>query len=251
MYTLLIPLGTIVRTDSKLSIAMFQQLATRLHLGINVVNLLDSLSPIFAAYNTGKINEAEFASELIAIVATKVLENTDSRPIDNWQAQWGLEWRNAWNAMVKIDERCIKLLELIAATPGVRCLYYSNTNPTHLDYLARSLPQLPTKDIFATFKLNKNIAELLSNVILPSISDLNINSCGIVVGNPNHVEAKALKKTAVANHTAILQAVEGKCTVFQLEDPCFSLDNLQEILNLVNPDLAIETVATGSKLQMG
>jgi hypothetical protein len=206
MKTILIPLGTVVMTDARLSIAAFQKIANNLRLDINIADAVPMIFTLLQQYNHGGCDEATMVANLLNTIKYLMARNIDAKPVPNWEEQWMLQWQDAWNAMCIIDDNTGAIFAFLAQQPQVIPYFYSYTNPTHYAHVAKQLAAFGVKpdQILTSFQAHKPVAQVVGDFIAAQNATEPNSVAAIFIANPEHIKVPALKADGMERRDELL-----------------------------------------------
>jgi hypothetical protein len=251
MQLLLIPFGIIINTDVSRSVLAFKALIEELDLGIEVnTELKISLNGLFQKYNSGVLTESEFAQALLTAIAAKIpaekVQNLDPK----WQEFWQEKWKSCWNAMCIIDATVIQTCRLLTTNTAVKCCVYSETNPTHLEYINACLAAEEIElSVRTTFDFQNSLVKLLQALVVENADSIARNNCSIMVGNPELVKDEYFRNLAIAKVQSVLDViVPHNIQVIKLESGKSTLEQLPQIFaNLLQVEANSEATQVTSE----
>ena len=161
---ILIPLGTIVKCNTKNSIIEFQKIINNLGFKYSVTTLLPQLTTLIEKFNQGLVTEEEFLCQIFDNILNKAKELEQKIPdLTSEQTQEiKQQLLAAWNSQAEIDQQALELIGTIQELQqkGNKIVIYSGTNESHFThqvniFTARGM-HLDEENIHTTFKYKTN-----------------------------------------------------------------------------------------------
>lgn len=162
MPTVIVSLGSVIKTDGTKAILAFQALTDELRLGLQVSQLMPKLQPFFIDFNLGQLSTNDFKIKVTEVF----FEHAQKK--DSYSKQTFLErFEACWNAMCIVDTEASKVFEYIASTSGAeaenKTIIFSDTNPLHIRHIESKMGL--NSPVETTFSMKCSKQDLLLNIV--------------------------------------------------------------------------------------
>ncbi len=231
MPTVIVSLGSIVKTDATKTIHAFQALADELHLSLQVPQLMPKLQLFFIDFNLGNLSTKNFkakVSEIFFKEAKKQDEKSKKAFSDSFES--------CWNAMCIVDDQAKKVMQYILdqiALNANSVIIYSDTNPLNLEFVMRQFNFDPSIIVRVRTTFDDKCAKdkLLLAIANQLYTSNPTEKIILLLGKNDQIKDPILLAMTEERDAKVMDAASAaQLTIKRLEDARVSISDLESLM---------------------